>query len=490
MENQFRTREPLMNPTKSNPCLPRVLGAAALGVLLSTHGHAAALAVANPSFESPAQAAGGFTASIPGWTIATPHAGVQNIPLLFLTPVPDGQQVACINMAGSVYQTLTNKLEAGMSYTLTVAIGRRTDMTAPPPGGFAVQLCAGDHVLGLANPPAPPAGRFVTAEVNYATPEGDSRLGLPLRIVLSKANTISGEQLVFDHVRLDAAYNAAWLAIRPNGGEFTNAVDVTLTSLISRAVIRYTLDGSEPVTTSEGYQNPLTLAESRNVRARLFVGSAPASEVYSATFTRLSDIAFAPAPGLFTNAVDVVLRNTLPVGTTRYTLDGTDPTLSSPVYASPIRLTAAATIKARIWLNGFPISTVHTANYLRVYAVNDGVPNAWRERYFGPGYLTDPRVGALEDPDHDGVTNMQEYTAGSDPLDPLSGFAVGIQAVPQVSWVSVPERVYRILRKSALDDPEWTVVVPDFKAAGTNSTYVDTAVAGRRAFYTVQPAGP
>ena len=275
------------------------------------------------------------------------------------------------------------------------------------------------------------------------------------------------------------------LVISPNGGEFVGPVEVSLTSSVVGASIRFTLDGNEPSASSSLYVAPITLRQTTTVKAQLFLGTFPASKIVSAAFTILPDIVFLPAGGLFTNSVEVTLLNNLGLGSITYTLDGSDPTEASTVYSSPIVLRAAAIIKARILFNDFPVSDVLTATFARVYAVDDGIPNTWREEYFGPGYLTDPRVGALEDPDHDGANNLQEYTAGSDPLDPLSGFAVGIQLVPLISWVSVPDQVYTIQRKSSLQDTTWTVIVPEFKATSTNSAYVDSEVAGGRAFYTI-----
>jgi len=275
------------------------------------------------------------------------------------------------------------------------------------------------------------------------------------------------------------------LVISPNGGEFLRPVEVSLTSSVVGASIRYTLDGSEPSASSSLYVTPVTLRQTTTVKAQLFVGTFPASKIVSATFTILPDIVFLPAGGLFTNSVEVTILNNLGLGSITYTLDGSDPNEASTVYSSPIMLRAAAIIKARIVFNDFPVSDILTATFARVYAIDDGIPNTWREEYFGPGYLTDPRVGSLEDPDHDGANNLQEYTAGSDPLDPLSGFAVGIQFVPLISWVSVPDQVYSIQRKTSLEDTTWTVIVPEFKATSTNSAYVDIEVAGQRAFYTI-----
>lgn len=58
----------------------------------------------------------------------------------------------------------------------------------------------------------------------------------------------------------------------------------------------------------------------------------------------------------------------------------------------------------QVFLNNFPITEVLSASYARVYALDDGIPAEWRERYFGPGYLTDPRGAAEADPDGDGWT--------------------------------------------------------------------------------------
>lgn len=47
---------------------------------------------------------------------------------------------------------------------------------------------------------------------------------------------------------------------------------------------------------------------------------------------------------------------------------------------------------------------------------NDGLPDAWERFYFGNTWL----YGAQDDPDGDGVTNINEYLRGTDPTDPDS----------------------------------------------------------------------
>lgn len=284
---------------------------------------------------------------------------------------------------------------------------------------------------------------------------------------------------------------ASPLSIAPPGGEFVGSITATLTTSIPGALIRYTLDGSEPSATSTAYQSPLTIRDTTTVKARLFVNDFPASEIVCATFTELPPVMFQPAGGLFTNSIPVSIVNQLGVGSLYYTLDGSDPTVGSVLYAGPVTVTAATTLKARVFVGTFPVSEVRTATFARVYALDDGIPPEWRERYFGPGYLTDPRVAAEADPDSDGWTNRLEYDGDSDPTSPNSYPVVtaAIRAIPLVSWNSIPGLKYRVLRKPRLNAPAWDVVLPAFEATESTSRYVDLEAPGT-AVYLIELVRP
>lgn len=300
---------------------------------------------------------------------------------------------------------------------------------------------------------------------------------------------LTGEQvdLLYQNPGRSLADLVEPLQISPNGGDFLGSVEVTMGTSVPTAVIRYTLDGSEPTTDSPIYQEALTLNATTTVRARLFVNEFPASEIVSATFTELPAITFTPGGGLFTNSIAVALSNNLDLGTLRYTTDGNDPEAGSPAYANPVVLTTAATIKARVFLTGFPVSEVYAASYARVYALDDGISNEWRERYFGAGYLTDPRVAPEADPDEDGWNNRFEFERQTDPTDPDSypPTIATIRAVPAISWTSVPGMTYRVLRKNSVSVPEWEEVLPAFLATEESSRYID-ADAPATAIYQVE----
>ena len=76
------------------------------------------------------------------------------------------------------------------------------------------------------------------------------------------------------------------------GGVFTNEVTVVLTSMESAAVIRHTLDGSEPTASSPAYKGPVVLTNSTVIRARLFAaGKAPGELVAQSYLVLDPDVA-------------------------------------------------------------------------------------------------------------------------------------------------------------------------------------------------------
>ncbi|MDB6053811.1 MAG: glycoside hydrolase family 18 [Verrucomicrobiales bacterium] len=276
----------------------------------------------------------------------------------------------------------------------------------------------------------------------------------------------------------------------PNGGGFTNSVQVSIYTRLSSGLLRYTTDGSIPTSASTLFTNSFILTESSAVKARYFINGFPASDVFSADFTKANPILFAPATSLFTNSLQVTLTNTLGTGIIRYTLDGSTPVVTSLLYSGPIQITDAKTITARLFLNNFPISDVYASNYTRVYALNnDGIPASWRQQYFGAGYLTDPRVSADADPDNDGSTNLQEFIAGTNPLDPSSGFRISFRAIPLLSWTSIVNSNYNILRRISLNSGAFTTVAT-IKATNTTTTFIDLEAgeASSQFFYTIQLA--
>jgi len=192
----------------------------------------------------------------------------------------------------------------------------------------------------------------------------------------------------------------------------------------------------------------------------------------------LPDIQFVPPGRNFTNEISVALVNHVGTGVVRYTVDGSAPGPASVAYVAggPLHLTAATTVRAQVYFNNFPVSGVFQESYSRVHAFeDDGVPFAWREQYFGPGFLTDPRADAAADSDGDGYSTRDEFLGGTSPTDDESAPAIvaEVRAVAQVTFNAIAGKTYEIRRAVSPVNPVWETIEPAFVAPSSQAAYVD-----------------
>jgi Bacterial TSP3 repeat len=123
----------------------------------------------------------------------------------------------------------------------------------------------------------------------------------------------------------------------------------------------------------------------------------------------------------------------------------------------------------------------------------DGLPIPWLFSNFGT-----TNVNANADPDNDGMSNEQEYQAGTNPNDANSVLRITAQSfnsqgtIDSLTWLSEPTRLYYILGNTNLLTPTWQdsnlgLIVP---SAGTTTTagFTDTKAGAK--FYRVQAVVP
>lgn len=85
----------------------------------------------------------------------------------------------------------------------------------------------------------------------------------------------------------------------------------------------------------------------------------------------------------------------------------------------------------------------------------DGMPDVWEQANGTQAFVAD----ANDDLDSDGLTNLEEYLAGTEPNDPFSFLRVetitlnGIN--PVLQFIAVSNRTYAVLYKPALGAPAW-----------------------------------
>jgi hypothetical protein len=98
---------------------------------------------------------------------------------------------------------------------------------------------------------------------------------------------------------------------------------------------------------------------------------------------------------------------------------------------------------------------VQTGGRLNLQRIVDsdgnGLPDWWEQTFLGHLTGTDPSA----DDDHDGVSNLAEFLAGTNPADPASNLRLNLQAsvgspAPVITWPSVAGKTYRLERSTNL----------------------------------------
>lgn len=138
--------------------------------------------------------------------------------------------------------------------------------------------------------------------------------------------------------------------VTPSSGQYTTGQTVTVTSPTTGTTVRYTLDGTEPSPTSPAYTGPFAVSTATTVKATAFKSgwepSTAATRTYTFNYGTLATPTASPAGGLYSTDQTVTLSG--PAGATiRYTLDGSTPGTSSPLYTTAVTVNASATLKAR-----------------------------------------------------------------------------------------------------------------------------------------------
>ena len=168
--------------------------------------------------------------------------------------------------------------------------------------------------------------------------------------------------------------------VNQGSATLTNTVDfdnLVAYSLSNGTTLYYTTDGSTPTTSSTPYSSALPVPVTTTVKALATAAGMSQSGVGTALYTInlppvVATPTFAPVAGTYVGAQTVTLSDTTPSSTIYYTTDGSTPTTSSAVYATPLTVAVSTTVKAVATAAGSTQSAVATA----VYVIDAAAPTA------------------------------------------------------------------------------------------------------------------
>ncbi|MBL8144205.1 MAG: chitobiase/beta-hexosaminidase C-terminal domain-containing protein, partial [Acidobacteria bacterium] len=168
-------------------------------------------------------------------------------------------------------------------------------------------------------------------------------------------------------------------------GTYTTPQSLTLTTTSPGVTIRYTTDGSTPTEGSVAYTGALSVATSMVVKAIGFragwTSSALNTRTYTMNFGTLTAPTLTPGTGTYASGATVTL-SAAPGAAIRYTLNGTTPTTSSPLYVAPLPIDTSLTLKALATHPDYVTSPIASATYTivvedPVFSPTGGTQTAW-----------------------------------------------------------------------------------------------------------------
>ena len=268
---------------------------------------------------------------------------------------------------------------------------------------YAIEPCSGDNHYGDGFAIRKLSSNEVVASKNLGL-KTDSNPGfqsLTARVAddgsyVTIYQTLSGKLVAQYKYGMDGSAPVQQVAaptFDPAGGNYTTAQNVTIACATAGADIYYTLDGSNPTTSSTKYTGPIAVSTTTTIKAIAVKSGMSNSVVASATYTIGSaPVApeaptFTPAAGTYTTAQNVTIACATAGAEIRYTLDGSNPTATSALYSGPIAISATTTIKAIAFKDG-----LSSAIAVAAYTIEGGTPEppagelelVWEQKFSTP----------------------------------------------------------------------------------------------------------
>jgi Chitobiase/beta-hexosaminidase C-terminal domain/Glycosyl hydrolases family 39 len=167
----------------------------------------------------------------------------------------------------------------------------------------------------------------------------------------------------------------------PPGGTYLIGQQITLSSSTPGAIIHYTIDGSQASVNSAAYKSPLVLTKGEIIRAIAAVGNVSSFEA-SAAFAVTSSASipeeprYSPPGGTYLIGQQITLSSSTSDAVIHYTVDGSQASVNSPVYQTPLVLIEGEVIRAMAFVGS-------VSSYEASATFSVGYPSAIPASLFG-----------------------------------------------------------------------------------------------------------
>ena len=286
--------------------------------------------------------------------------------------------------------------------------------------------------------------------------------------------------------------------ITPAGGTFTNSVNVTLTCATIGATIYFTTDGSDPTVSSTIYNSAFAVTGTSVVKAKAIKAGDFDSAVASALLTIyipptvVAAPAIVPAGGTFNDSVNVTMTCATIGATIYYTMDGADPTLSSPIYNGEVEVTSTGVIKAKAVKAGYTDSGVTAATFNIVMTARIAMPVITPVGGIFTNYvsvtITSAPAGTTIFYTTDGTKPTSSSAVYSDPLVLTNTCTINAKAVIGYSDSGITGTTYTIVYAPAVAIP--TITPPSSTFTNLVTVTLRCTTVGATIHYTENDTDP
>ena len=283
----------------------------------------------------------------------------------------------------SLSQTTTIKSKAfkmdmvpSETKTFSYTFKSTTPVAAPSPGLGAI-LSNSKVTLACTTP-----GTIIRYTTNGSEPtESSSIYSAPITVTAPttiKAKAFKSGWEPSDTATFTYAVKVTTPSANVSSGSVSKGTNITLSCTTAGVTIRYTTNGTEPNASSAAYSSPITINGETTLKIKAFRDGFVSSDTATYKYdTKAGAPTAKPTSGTQVIIGDSVTLSCATSGATiRYTINGTDPSIGSTIYSSPITITTPVTIRAKAYRSDLDPS--NTAVFIYPVAPKVAMPTASR----------------------------------------------------------------------------------------------------------------